>query len=296
MHRDLGIAILAGLGGMIGWGFADFFAKKTVDKIGEIKSLVWAHMFGAAIFVLAVFFQYAVTSHFIAVPRTLHNWLGLVFFGVLQMIVYWLVYKAFTKGQLAVINPVFASYSGIVALVSIVALGENPSGLVIGALVLIFLGIILLNLDTDKLSSRRLNIIPGLKEVVAAAALAAVWTLLWNSFINGQNALSFALFMYIFMTAAAISLARIKKIRLPGLPRGTLRPLILIGAGEALAYLSISYGFSRTNFTSIVALISGAFSLPTILLAYKFLGERLTNVQTLAIAITLVGIILVSIG
>jgi drug/metabolite transporter (DMT)-like permease len=296
MNHDLGIAIIAGLGGMIGWGFADFFAKKTVDRLGEIKSLVWAHMFGALIFILATLSQFAITSHFISIPDTLGAWTGLAFFGVLQMVVYWLVYKAFTQGELVVINPVFASYSGLVALISIVALGEKPSGIVIGALILIFSGVILMNLDPEKLRSRRLKIIPGLKEAIAAAGLAAVWTLLWNGFISGKNALSFALFMYVFMTLAAYGLARLKRVRLSGVPRNSLRPLVLIGAGEALAYLSISYGFSRTTFTSVVALISGAFSLPAILLAYRFLGERLSRIQAVAVVITLIGIILVSIG
>ena len=29
-------------GGMFGWGLADFFAKKTIDKIGDIQTLAWA--------------------------------------------------------------------------------------------------------------------------------------------------------------------------------------------------------------------------------------------------------------
>jgi hypothetical protein len=28
MHSELGIAVLTGLGGMVGWGLADLFAKK----------------------------------------------------------------------------------------------------------------------------------------------------------------------------------------------------------------------------------------------------------------------------
>jgi len=40
MQQELLIAVLAGLGGMFGWGFADFFAKKTIDEIGSVASLV----------------------------------------------------------------------------------------------------------------------------------------------------------------------------------------------------------------------------------------------------------------
>ncbi|MBX4197146.1 DMT family transporter [Candidatus Saccharibacteria bacterium] len=296
MSNLLAIAILGGLGGMLGWGFADFFAKKTVDRIGDIKSLVWAHLFGVSFFALAVAFQYAITGHFISIPRQFNLWLGLAFFGSLQMLVYWLVYQGFSKGQLIVLNPIFASYSGIVALVSIIFLHEKPNSLVLAALLLIFSGILLMNLDLKGLSSRRINLVPGLKEMIAASSLAAIWTLLWDKFVGGRNALSFALFMYAFMTLAALILAKSRRVALVGIPQNLLKFLALIGLGEAVAYLSISYGFSRTPYTSVVALISGAFSLPAIVLGYRFLNERVSRTQVVAIAIVVAGIILVSVG
>ena len=296
MSNLLAIAILGGLGGMLGWGFADFFAKKTVDRLGDIKSLVWAHLFGVSIFILAALFQYAVTGHPISIPHGLKLWVGLAFFGGLQMLVYWLVYQGFSKGQLIVLNPIFASYSGIVALISIVFLHENPGYLAIVALLLIFSGILLMNLDLKGLGSKRINIVPGLSEMIAASSLAAVWTLLWDRFVGGHNALSFALFMYAFMTLAALILARYKRISLAGTPKNLFRLLALIGLGEAVAYLSISYGFSRTPYTSIVALVSGAFSLPAVVLGYRFLDERVSRTQVWAIAVIVAGIILVSVG
>lgn len=39
MQKELFIAIIAGLGAMLGWGISDFFAKKSVDKIGPLVSL-----------------------------------------------------------------------------------------------------------------------------------------------------------------------------------------------------------------------------------------------------------------
>src|SRR4051812_29467667 len=112
MNKTLLIADLAGLGGMIRWGTADFFAKKTVDKIGPIKSLVWAHSFGTALVVLIALAQVLILGRTVHLP-TAHAWLGLVGFGVLQMLVYWFAYQAFEKGQLAILNPIFASFTGI---------------------------------------------------------------------------------------------------------------------------------------------------------------------------------------
>ena len=155
MDNSLAIAILAGLGGMLGWGFADFSAKNTIDRIGEIASLVWAHCIGTAIFIFFAVLQFAVTGNVIKLPDSLKTWLLLAFFGLLQMIVYWLVYKAFSKGQLAVLNPIFASYSGLVAIMSVIFFGEKL-GLNLGiAIIAIFVGIILLNSDLESLKKRR---------------------------------------------------------------------------------------------------------------------------------------------
>ncbi len=296
MHQALFIAVTAGLGGMIGWGAADFFAKKTIDEIGAIKSLVWAHAFGTSLFVAAALAGVLLFDYQMELPSGSGAWAGLAFFGALQMVVYWLVYEGFGKGQLAVLNPVFASYSGIVALFSILFLGET-AGLSAGiGLIAIFLGIILLNTDISGLRSKKLNIVPGLAEVGTAALLAAVWTIGWDRFVSGQDSLSYALFMYAFMSLAALVLARFMHVRLSGVKHGLWKFLFLIGAGEMLAYLSISWGFANTSLTGIVALISGAFSVPTVILAYYFLKERVTVLQTGAIVVIIAGIILVSIN
>lgn len=296
MHNTLLIAILAGLGGMIGWGSADFFAKKTVDTVGPIKTLVWGHSFGAGLFVILALGQILLLGHTVHMPSNLAAWLGLMGFGALQMLVYWLLYMGFEKGQLAVLNPVFASFSGIVALVAIVFLGEKASLTLIAGLLALFVGIILINSDLEGLKSKKLKIAPGLKEVGIATILAAIWTLGWDKFISGHDSLSYALFMYAFMTIAAVILANIIKEKITGVTPGLWKYLIFIGGGETLAYLAVSWGYSATTLTGVVALISGAFSVPTIILAYLFLKERLTQIQLIAVVIIVAGIVAVSLA
>ena len=209
MQPELLTAIFTGLAVMLGWGFADFFAKKTVDQVGSIVSLVWAHLFGTLFFTAIALYQLVVNNHQIDIPTTLYSWGGLIFFGTLQMVVYLFVYEGFGKGKLSLLNPVFASYSGIVALLSVLFFGETLSSGLIVALAIIFSGILLLNLDTEALKIKRLSFTntPGLKEVVMAALLAAFWTIYWDRFVSDQDWLSYALFMYAFMTVAAFAIA-----------------------------------------------------------------------------------------
>jgi drug/metabolite transporter (DMT)-like permease len=296
MTNSLLVAVLAGLGGMLGWGFADFFAKKTIDRIGEVISLVWAHLLGASVFILVALCQFAVTGNGIHIAVKFTTWLGLAFFGALQMIVYWLVYKGFSKGQLAVLNPVFASYAGLVAIISIAFFGERLDARILIALITVFIGVILLNSDVDSLRKRRLNIVPGLKEIVLATLLAAVWTMGWGKFVSGHDSLSYALFMYLSMTAAAVILAKAVRVKLSGVKPEVWKFLLLIGLGEVVAYLAISIGFSKTSHVSIVALISGSFSVPAVILAHVFLKERISQLQMLAIAVILLGVGLISIS
>ncbi len=295
MQQDLIIGILAGLGGMLGWGFADFFAKKTIDEIGDIVTLVWAHIFGTLIFALVALFQVFSAREQSPMPHSLREWGLLLFFGVLQGAVYLMVYKGFGKGQLAVLNPVFSSYSGLAAIVSILVLGEVISANKLLALLIVFTGILLLSIDTKALRMRRLAHVPGFREVAIAAVLATFWTVSWNQFLQGKGWLSYAVFMYAFMTVAVTVLAKVQRISLSPVKSNSWKFLMLIGLGETVAYLSISYGFSVTSLVSVIALLSGAFSLPTIILSRIFLRERISTIQTIGGLATITGVAILSV-
>jgi len=298
MRPEFLVAVLAGLGGMFGWGLADFFAKKTIDEIGDVVSLVLAHLFGATAFALLVIGSLAVGSSQFQLPRGLFTWAGLAFFGALQAAVYLLVYRGFGKGQLALLNPVFASFSGLTALLSIVFFGEVVVGRLALGLVVVFAGVLLINVDVGALRERRLGFVsvPGFPEIAIATLLAAVWTILWDQFVSGKDWLSCAAFMYLFMTIVLVAAAVLQRLRLRVTRPSVWLWLALIGLCETGAYAAISWGYASSPHTSVVALLSGAFSLPTIVLARLFLRERTTWLQTLASIGIVAGIVLISLG
>ncbi len=289
------IAILAGLGGMLGWGLADFFAKKTIDEIGDMVSLVWAHIFGTLTLFLIVLYRF-MTSDAISVPGGSSIWFLLVLFGVLQAIVYLLLYLGFGKGQVSLLSPIFSSFAGITALFSILVFGELVTPQLLLALAIIFGGIILINLDLKSLKSKRINFVkvPGLKEIAVATLLAAIWTISWDRFIGGQDWLVYTFLMYLFMTVILFLIAKVKRIKLSFGKKHIWKFLILIGFTETLAYLAISLGYSHTSHTSVIALLSGAFSLPVIILARIFLKERTTAIQAAGSIIIILGIMLLA--
>lgn len=295
MESTLIIALLAGIGGMLGWGFADFFAKKTIDAIGDIPSLVWAHLSGTLI--LAIIVGYRLFSHkTVTLPASSSDWLSLLFFGVLQALVYFLVYRGFGKGKLAILNPVFSSYAGIAALISIVFIGEAVNLKIISSLAIIFAGVMLLSLHGESLKLKKIRIAnqPGLNEIAVATVLAAIWTFAWGYFISGKDWVTYAFIMYLFMTAAMLAVAFWQKVDLKIKNSSIWKFFLFIGLGETVAYLSISYGFSVTNHVSIIALLSGAFSLPVIILSHFFLKEKVTRLQTAGALTIIAGVAVLS--
>lgn len=293
MTSEFVIAVVAGLGGMLGWGLADFFVKKTIDAVGDVVSLVWAHVFGSAI--LAVVVLYSLATGDVTFPIGMREWLLLVFFGALQAAVYIFVYRGFAQGQVAVLSPIFASFSGFVALISIVFFGEVLSGFVLWVLALIFVGVMLLSLDFSALAARKVAFgAPGVREVVIATVLATAWTLYWDKFVGGQDWVTYTFVMYAAMTLVMYAYAKQQRItlRIAVDKSSVWKFLFLIGACEIIAYLAISYGYSATTQTSIVAVLSGAFSLPVIVLARLFLGETPTRAQTVGSIAVIIGVVL----
>jgi drug/metabolite transporter (DMT)-like permease len=291
-------AVLAGLGGMLGWGLADFFAKKTIDEIGDVVSLVLAHLFGTAAFIALVLGRGAWNGTPPALPHDLVTWGGLAFFGTLQAAVYVLVYRGFGKGQLAVLNPIFASFSGLTALLSILFFGELVTGNLVVALIVIFGSILLLNVDVTALREKRLGFVfvPGFPEIAVATLLAAGWTILWDQFVAGRDWLLFAAVMYVFMTVVLLAVAALQRLKLQVTRPSVWVWLALIGLCETGAYAAISWGYASTPHTSVIALISGAFSLPTIVLARLVLKERTTRLQAIASLGIVAGIVLMNIS
>jgi drug/metabolite transporter (DMT)-like permease len=297
MHTDFTIAVFAGLGGMLGWGFSEFATKKSVDRIGTISSLVWAHVIGTLILVAILCIRVLLPNAAVSFPVSISEWLGLIFFGTLQTAVYYFAYSGFEKGHVSVLSPVFASFAGLVALLSFLIFGEVLHVTFLPAFALILGGVIGINLDGEGLQLRRLHLrgVPGLREILIATLLATIWTLGWDRFIENKDWMVFTTFMFAFMTLSAYFIARFKQIDLFKTKSGIWKFLWLIALGEVVAYLAIALGYASTSYTSIVAILSGASALPTIILARLFLKEKMTTIQVTASAIILVGVLLLSV-
>lgn len=296
MEQNLTIAVLGGLGTMLGWGFADFSAKKTFNGVSTLGSLVWAHVAGTIIFLIVIITS-LLMNYSLELPQSLTSWLLLAIFGILQMIVYWLFYEGLEKGKATLLSPIFASYAGVVALISLSFLGEIATVYKVSALIILFTGIALLNINFNFFKAKkkiRLTAIPGFKYVISATLLASLWLIGWDHVIQGTDWLTNTFFMYAFMTLSAVVIARWRRASLVVSGKNTWMFLFLVGLGEVLAYTMLSFGYSAVYYTSVVTMIAGASALPTIILSRIFLQEKITRIQFLGTLTTIAGVILIS--
>jgi drug/metabolite transporter (DMT)-like permease len=291
MHSTLVVALVAGVGSMIGWGTADFFAKTTIDKIGDATTLFWQQLIG----IIPLLLLYVLHPY---MPH-LHHFdpLFIVLLGIVSGLSYLPLYNGFGKGQLSLLSPIFASYSVMVVLLSIIFLREPLHAGRTLAIVVTIIGILLISTDLHDLRTsahKHAFRLAGLPEVASAMVMYSIWLIFLDKFLVGKEWLLFVLLIRIFSTLTIFGYSRVKRISLKVPDRKLWKYLVGIGVFDVLAFSFVSYGFSHTQFPSIIAVLSATFSLPTLILARLFLKERINRQQLAAALVILAGVVLIS--
>lgn len=293
MNHSLLVAIIAGLGSMLGWGTADFFAKKTIDVIGDIKTLFWAQLIGV-IPLAVIFLARPAIPHFNSIDP-----LFLVLLGAISALSYLPFYTGLSKGEVSLLSPVFASYSVVLVLLSALFLHESISLDQMAAILIVFCGILLISSDPTELRSFLKNPsthIKGLPEVLFAMLMYSFWLFFLDKFLQGKNWIFPLLVIRVVAVVTLIVYARVKTLELKVTDRSLWKFLAVIGVFDVAAFAFVSYGFSQSTYTSVIAVLSATFSVPTIILAAVFLKERVRTYQAVAILLILTGIILVALN
>ena len=296
MQQELLIAIFTGLGGMLGWGFADFFAKKTIDKIGDVTTLFWSQLFGLVPLSILFFL-----SHPYIPQKITTFWPYVIILGAWTGLSYIPVYVAFRKGKVSLISPIQATYSAIVIIVSAVFFHEIiPISRQIDFLI-IFIGVLFIKINIQDLLSvfsgkaiQKREEIKGLKEIIFATLLYAVWIIALEKFINGEYWLPYLFAIHLISATSIYLYAVFRKINLKFKDGSLWKSLVIIGFCDIFAFGSFYYGLSKTSYVSIVVMLSSAFSLPTIILAHFFLKERITKTQMIAAITIIAGVMAIS--
>jgi len=289
MNTGLLIAILGGLGAMLGWGISDFFAKKSVDKVGYLVSLFWMQTFGLLPLLIYLIIKFDLSNFsFNQLPTV-------ILLGLIDIIGYLMFYKALEKGKVSIVSPITASYSAFSVLISALAFHELITGKMFLFLGIIIVGILLTSVDLqefNKVGFDKKDLLKGVPEALIGVALFSIWFPFWDNFVSGGNWL--ILLILLRLVSSLFLLGLIKKnnstIKIKDL--NVVRWLAVIGLLDAIAYITLTWSYSSSSYTSIISVLSATFSLPTLILARIFLKEKIKPNQIGGIALIFLGLAL----
>ena len=282
------ISILAGLGGMFGWGTSDFFANNASEKVGHTKTFFWSQLAGMlAMGIIFVIFKPVMTG------MKKREIVLLLIASVLYTAGYLFFYKAFEIGNVSVVSATINLNTVIAIMLAYVFLGQRLTGLQIPAIILVLLGITFVSINFNDLHKNGFSLLVGVKEVIIASfAFGIFWTL---SDVLSENVgwIPLTLFIKIISIGLMVGLSFIgnkEKLFESNVKKFWL-VISLVGILEALAMASVNFGLSVGDLV-IVNPIASALSIVTISMAVIFLKEKISKTQAIGIFMTIGGIIL----
>ena len=286
MNRTL-LSILAGLGGMVGWGSSDFFANSASEKVGHFKTFFWSQL---AAIVLILIMVFAVAPQWSFTPLLF----GLTLFGaVMYTIGYLLFYKGFEIGNVSVVSAVINTQTLFVILISFLR-GQRLSPFQIVGICLLLFGVLLVSVNFKDLQKGTMSLVIGVKETLISAICFGVFYWPINEYVVEKiHWLPVVLMTKIIAVSLVFLISQFQKksLHITHVKSKFVYLLIAIGVLEAVGVLSATFGQSYGD-GIIVAPISSALTIVTVALAMIFLKEQITKIQAAGIAIVVGGIIL----
>ncbi|HUX67101.1 MAG TPA: DMT family transporter [Terriglobales bacterium] len=275
--------LLWGLAAAVAWGSADFCAKRASTQFG-----FWPTVWGMnAVGALALAGMWAGGA--IRLPAAQAGPLaGLAVGNAVGGVLF---YFALEFGPLVLVSPITAAYPVVSAVLAYALAGERLGGAGLAAVGGVIAGTLLASLGADAGRQRHRRAGAAL---LAAVASALVFGGVFYALAERAGASPGAAPVLVFRLVGAAVLA-LPLLAGQRLPPGLFRSAWLWATGllDSLAYLFYAEG-ARHLAVSVVAALSGLFSVWTLVLAVLFLRERLAPRQWLGVALILGAIALLA--
>jgi len=285
------VGVLFGVAAAVFWGLGDFLVTHLTRRVGTARALISIQVLSLAAWVSLLL----VLSPLPSVTPAL--WGILIATGVCHVLGLVFVYRAFEIGTLSIVSPISAAFAVVTAILSL-AVGERPPAFALGGAVLLVLGVVLATRSASP-SQASAATWRGIPEAIASAV--AFGTMFWLFYFFVQPKLGYALPLILLKTMAVGGSILLFLFRRPAGPEaaralgpGVVLLALAAAAADTLAWLAYIWGTGSTYATVVTALAS-LFSVVTVLLAWKFLRERLAIHQWAGVALILIGILLVSV-
>jgi drug/metabolite transporter (DMT)-like permease len=273
-------ALALALGASLAWGVADFVGPLIARTLGALGVLFWAQVGGLAAIAIAVAVRGERPDEWLvllAIPAAFAGTLGL-----------WAYYRGIAAGAISVVAPI-AGASAIVPVVYGIATGDDPSALQFLGIACALVGVVLASLERHE----------GTHRIAAGVGLALLAAIGFGFYFPPMHAAGKADFWWaslIFRATALLVIAAAAAVQRPSL---RLRPRELaivaaVGIGDTLGNVLFAAS-SGTGLVSLTAVLASLYPIVTVLLASAVLHEQTAPTQRAGIALTLAGVVLISI-
>ena len=272
-------ALALALGASLAWGVADFVGPLVARTLGSLRVLFWGQIGGLAAIAIAVAVRGELPHDrlvLLAVPAALAGTLGL-----------WAYYRGIAAGAISVVAPI-AGASAVIPVVFGFATGESPSVAQVAGIACALLGVVLASLEPQE----------GSRRVAAGAGLALLAAIGFGCYFPPMHVAGKADFWWaslIFRSAALLVIATVVATQKPSLRvRGRELAIVLaVGVGDTVGNVLFAAS-SGHGLVSLTAVLASLYPIVTVLLAAALLSERPAGAQRAGIALTLAGVVLIS--
>ena len=284
------VSILAGLGGMFGWGIYDFLGGVYAKQIGPFKSFFWSQLAGL-ISVLLLMLVFAISFHVSTLIIIL-----LPIGAVVYSAGYLLFFRGFEIGNVSIVAATMNLWAVFTMLFAFIFMGQRLSVIQSLGVLMIISGVTLASLNWSDIRKNRFQLSAGVKETALGAFFFGVF---WNiseviseeiGWLLTTVIVKFAIILFLLFYSYLIK----QKL---GLTKATARTkfmVALMGVIEAAAVAIVNYGLTIGD-AILITPIASALSIVTITLAIIFLKDKVTRLQSLGIMTAISGIIVTGI-
>lgn len=275
------IAIALALGASLTWGFADFGAgvgsrRLPVFVVAAIMQLAGLVSVGVVLLITR------------DAPPSWRQVAWAVFAGAVSVIGLAAFYRGLAVGAMGIVGPI-STMAAIVPFAYGLSRGERPSSLQLAGVALAVLGVVGASLEAHPDGrGRKVGTGVGLALI---AALGFGCSLIGLSRAAPGGIAWAVLVMRIVAVPCMMALAFTVGARPPS--GRLLRMLIAVGIADTGATLLYAAASTR-GLLSIVSVLASLYPVVTVLLAASVLKERVAPMQRAGVALTLAGVVLIS--
>lgn len=283
-------ALLLGLASALCYGITDFLARIAGRAVGVWRSMFYGDLL--AFLVLSAWFA-CVPGTFGAFTAHAAAWGASFTSGLVLLAAATLLTRGLTRGTLAVVAPVAASYGAIAALLS-VASGEHLSRKAVLGILATAAGVCLVSIPPRGCRQLREHLhSSGFGWALGAALCYAVGFWLQGSFaVPALGAFIPVWLSYGIVVVAIPALKPVLRIGLAPPSRDQSAPVFAAGLFSAAAYAALTAGQS-TGHVAIVVVLSTLASAVTVLLSRLVDRSAVAIHQWLAIGVIACGLVLI---